>query len=28
VQLLGEITAPDARILRVYLCSDYQTMPL
>ena len=28
VQPLGEITAPDGRILRVYLCSDYQTMPL
>ena len=28
VQLLGEITAPDGRILRAYLCSDYQTMPL
>jgi hypothetical protein len=28
VQLLGEITAPDGRLLRVYLCSDYQTMPL
>ncbi|MEY3480120.1 MAG: hypothetical protein RIQ71_895 [Verrucomicrobiota bacterium] len=28
VQLLQEITAKDGRILRVYLCSDYQTMPL
>ena len=28
VQPLGEITAPDGRTLRVYLCSDYQTMPL
>jgi 4-amino-4-deoxy-L-arabinose transferase-like glycosyltransferase len=28
VQPLGEITAPDGRILCVYLCSDYQTMPL
>ncbi|MGA1123815.1 MAG: glycosyltransferase family 39 protein [Chthoniobacterales bacterium] len=28
VQLLGELTAPDGTILRVYLCSDYQTMPL
>ena len=28
VQLLGGITAPDGRILRAYLCSDYQTMPL
>ena len=28
VQLLGEIDSPDGHILRVYLCSDYQTMPL
>lgn len=28
VQLLGELTAPDGRILRVFLCGDYQTMPL
>lgn len=28
VQLLEEIPAADGVILRVYLCSDYQTMPL
>jgi hypothetical protein len=28
VQQLGDLAAPDGRILRVYLCSDYQTMPL
>jgi 4-amino-4-deoxy-L-arabinose transferase-like glycosyltransferase len=28
VQLLAEIPTPDGRTLRVYLCSDYQTMPL
>lgn len=28
VQLLGQIVAPDGRSLNVYLCSDYQMMPL
>ena len=28
VQLLAEIPTSDGRTLRVYLCSDYQTMPL
>lgn len=28
VRLLQEIPAPDGQLLRVYLCSDYQTMPL
>jgi 4-amino-4-deoxy-L-arabinose transferase-like glycosyltransferase len=28
VELISEVTADDGRILRVYLCSDYQTMPL
>jgi len=28
VQLLAEIPTPDGRTLLVYLCSDYQTMPL
>lgn len=28
VEIIGEIPTPDGRVLRVYLCSDYQTMPL
>ncbi|MFM8231324.1 MAG: hypothetical protein ACKOAL_08885, partial [Chthoniobacterales bacterium] len=28
VEPIAEVTTPDGRILRVYLCSDYQTMPL
>lgn len=28
VEAPREIKAPDGRILRIYLCSDYQTMPL
>lgn len=28
VQLLEEITTTDGHVLRVFLCSDYQTMPL
>lgn len=28
VRLVAEIPTPDGQILRVYLCSDYQTMPL
>ena len=28
VEPISEVTAADGRILRVYLCSDYQTMPL
>jgi len=28
VEQVAEIATPDGRILRVYLCSDYQTMPL
>jgi len=28
VRLLEEIPTPDGQILRLYLCSDYQTMPL
>lgn len=28
VEPLSEVNTPDGRILRVYLCSDYQTMPL
>lgn len=28
VEIIGEIPTPDDRVLRVYLCSDYQTMPL
>lgn len=27
-RLLAEITTPSGRILRVYLCSDYETLPL
>jgi len=28
VEIIGEIPTPDGHVLRVYLCSDYQTMPL
>lgn len=28
VQLLSEVATPDGRLLRVYFCSEYQTMPL